>query len=41
MYDFIQQFAPHLTPDVVKQVQACSNRAEIEELFAHQVLPDM
>ncbi|RTE65731.1 HTH-type transcriptional regulator CysB [Amphritea opalescens] len=41
MYDFIQQFAPHLTPEVVKRVQACSNRAEIEELFAHQVLPDM
>lgn len=40
MYDFIQKFAPHLTPDVVKQVQACSNRAEIEELFAGQILPD-
>ncbi|GGK68795.1 HTH-type transcriptional regulator CysB [Amphritea balenae] len=40
MYDFIQQFAPHLTPDVVKQVQACSNRAEIEELFVNQELPD-
>lgn len=40
MYDFIQKFAPHLTPDVVKQVQACSNRAEIEELFAGQELPD-
>jgi len=41
MYDFIQKFAPHLTPDVVKQVQSCSNRAEIEELFAHQELPDL
>ncbi len=41
MYDFIQQFAPHLTPDVVKQVQSCSNRAEIEEIFAHQQLPDL
>ncbi|SEQ69070.1 LysR family transcriptional regulator, cys regulon transcriptional activator [Amphritea atlantica] len=41
MYDFIQQFAPHLTPEVVRQVQACSNRAEIEEVFAHQQLPDL
>lgn len=41
MYDFIQQFAPHLTPDLVKQVQSCSNRAEIEEIFAHQQLPDL
>ncbi|MBN0987159.1 HTH-type transcriptional regulator CysB [Amphritea pacifica] len=41
MYDFIQQFAPHLTPEVVRQVQACSNRAEIEEIFAHQQLPDL
>lgn len=41
MYDFIQKFAPHLTPEVVKQVQACGNRAEIEELFANQALPDL
>ncbi|WP_299195789.1 HTH-type transcriptional regulator CysB [uncultured Amphritea sp.] len=41
MYDFIQQFAPHLTPDVVKQVQSCSNRAEIEEIFSRQQLPDL
>jgi len=41
MYDFIQQFAPHLTPEVVKQVQACSNRVEIEELFSNQDLPDL
>ena len=41
MYDFIQQFAPHLTPDVVRQVQSCSSRAEIEEIFAGQELPDL
>lgn len=41
MYDFIQQFAPHLTPEVVRKVQACGNRAEIEELFAHQEIPDL
>ncbi len=41
MYDFIQRFAPHLTPDVVRQVQACSNRNEVDELFAHVELPDL
>lgn len=41
MYDFIQRFAPHLTPDVVRQVQACSNRNEIDEIFANQKLPDL
>jgi len=40
MYDFIEQFAPHLTRDVVAQVQACANRAEIDELFAYQNLPE-
>ncbi len=39
MYDFIERFAPHLTPDVVRRVQACSNRAEIDEIFAGQALP--
>lgn len=41
MYDFIEGFAPHLTPDVVRQVQAASNRAEIDEIFASQDLPDL
>lgn len=40
MYDFIHLFAPHLTRDVVRDVLACSNRAEVDEIFAHQVLPD-
>jgi len=39
MYDFIELFAPHLSRDVVAQVQACANRAEIDELFADQELP--
>ena len=39
MYDFIERFAPHLTPDVVRQVQACTSRAEIDEIFANQQLP--
>ncbi|MDF2180797.1 HTH-type transcriptional regulator CysB [Neptuniibacter sp. CAU 1671] len=41
MYDFIQRFAPHLTPDVVQKVLACSTRQEIDELFAGQELPDL
>ena len=41
MYDFIQKFAPHLTPDVVREVQACNNRAEVEEMFANQPLPEL
>lgn len=41
MYDFIQRFAPHLTPDVLREVQACSNRNEIDEIFANQELPDL
>ena len=41
MYDFIQRFAPHLTPDVVREVQACSNRNEVDEIFANQKLPDL
>jgi LysR family cys regulon transcriptional activator len=41
MYYFIQKFAPHLTEDVVRQVQACSSRAEVDALFAGQVLPEM
>ena len=41
MYDFIQRFAPHLTPEVVQEVLACSTRQEIDELFAGQELPDL
>lgn len=41
MYDFIHLFAPHLTKDVIKQVLECSSRTEIDEIFAHQELPDL
>ncbi|WP_028470927.1 HTH-type transcriptional regulator CysB [Neptunomonas japonica] len=41
MYDFIRLFAPHLTKDVIKQVLECGSRAEIDEIFAHQELPDL
>lgn len=40
MYEFIQTFAPHLTPELVRQVQACSNRHDIEALFAELELPE-
>ncbi|MET3998794.1 HTH-type transcriptional regulator CysB [Marinobacterium sp. MBR-109] len=40
MYDFIQTFAPHLTPDLVRQVQACSNRHDIDALFDDLDLPE-
>ncbi|MDY6891006.1 MAG: HTH-type transcriptional regulator CysB [Pseudomonadota bacterium] len=40
MYDFIQAFAPHLTPERVRQVQACGNRHEIDALFAGLELPE-
>ena len=39
MYEFIRAFAPHLTAEVVENVQACSNRAEVDELFAGLDLP--
>ncbi|OUS38173.1 transcriptional regulator CysB ['Osedax' symbiont bacterium Rs2_46_30_T18] len=41
MYEFISLFAPHLTPEIVKQVISCENRVQIEEIFAGQVLPEM
>ncbi|WP_415884522.1 HTH-type transcriptional regulator CysB [Neptuniibacter sp. QD72_48] len=41
MFDFIQRFAPHLTPDVVRQVQECGNKSEIDELLSHYDLPDL
>jgi LysR family cys regulon transcriptional activator len=41
MYDFIHLFAPHLTKDVIRKVLDCNTRAEIDELFKHQELPDL
>lgn len=40
MYNFIQTFAPHLTPDLVRQVQACSNRHDVDALFEDLELPE-
>jgi len=39
MYDFIQQFAPHLTRDAVNSAVRCQNKAEQEELFRDIELP--
>jgi len=41
MYKFINLFAPHLTPDVVKAVMESENRGQIDEIFAEQELPEM
>lgn len=39
MYDFIQQFAPHLTREAVNMAIRCQNKAEQEELFKDIELP--
>ncbi|WP_078083654.1 HTH-type transcriptional regulator CysB [Microbulbifer mangrovi] len=39
MYEFIQQFAPHLTRELVEQAAQASSRAEVDELFSHIDLP--
>ncbi|HEB78261.1 MAG TPA: HTH-type transcriptional regulator CysB [Methylothermaceae bacterium] len=39
IYDFIEQFAPHLTREVVKQAMKLRDKHEIEALFAGIELP--
>ena len=39
MYDFIQGFAPHLTPELVDKAVACRNKTELDQLFSHIELP--
>lgn len=39
MYDFIELFAPHLTPDIVDNCLRHQNKAEIEEIFRGIDLP--
>lgn len=39
MFDFIQQFAPHLTKTVVEEAYQRHTKAELDELFAHIELP--
>lgn len=39
MLDFIGRFAPHLSPDLVRDAVATSSRHERDELFRHIALP--
>jgi len=39
MYEFIEDFAPHLTKDVVEEAYQRHTKAELDELFAHIELP--
>ncbi|PLW82608.1 HTH-type transcriptional regulator CysB [Kineobactrum sediminis] len=39
MYDFIEDFAPHLTRDVVREAFAHPGKTELDELFADIELP--
>jgi LysR family transcriptional regulator, cys regulon transcriptional activator len=39
MYDFIEDFAPHLTRDIVKEAFTNHSKTELEALFAHIELP--
>ena len=39
MYDFINQFCPHLNRDMVDEAHQCNGREELENLFRHIELP--
>ena len=39
MYEFIENFAPHLTREIVDEAFARHTKAELEELFSHLELP--
>lgn len=41
MYDFIEQFAPHLTRDVVSEACSLQTKHELDELFSAYELPVM
>lgn len=41
MYDFIEQFAPHLTKDVVEEAYSRHTKADLDELFSHIDIPTM
>ena len=40
MFDFIEQFAPHLNRELVEEVMALPNRSEREALFEDIELPE-
>ncbi len=39
MFDFIEQFAPHLTKEVVEEAYSRHTKLELDELFEHVELP--
>jgi LysR family cys regulon transcriptional activator len=39
MYDFIREFAPHLTRDVIERVMAMPNKLDREAYFSDFKLP--
>jgi len=39
MYEFIEEFAPHLTREVVQDAFQQNSKAALEELFSHIKLP--
>ena len=39
MYEFIEDFAPHLTRDVVEEALQRHSKVELDELFSHITLP--
>lgn len=40
MYEFIRQFAPHLTEDIVQQSMQTNTKQELDEIFKEIDLPD-
>ncbi|MCX2976518.1 HTH-type transcriptional regulator CysB [Candidatus Marimicrobium litorale] len=39
MYDFIAQFAPHLSRELITDAFGCKSKAELADLFSHLELP--
>lgn len=39
MYEFISEFAPHLTRDIIEAAFACQSKSDLESLFADVALP--
>ena len=39
MYEFMEDFAPHLSRDVVQEAFSCKNKADLEQLFSDVTLP--
>ena len=40
MYEFIEQFAPHLTQETVDKALACTTKIELESMFSSIALPE-